>query len=80
MAVEEPEKIISDMCDKLYARGYVKENFKEGVLKRERLSPTSFFHGFAIPHNMLSLIHILSQYPAHVPLVVSSVSNQDFSP
>lgn len=51
-AVEEPEKIISDMCDKLYARGYVKENFKEGVLKRERLSPTSFFHGFAIPHNM----------------------------
>lgn len=52
MAVEEPEKIISDMCDKMYARGYVKENFKEGVLKRERLSPTSFFHGFAIPHNM----------------------------
>lgn len=52
MAVEEPEKIISDMCDKLYARGYVKENFKEGVLKRERLSPTSFFHSFAIPHNM----------------------------
>ena len=52
MAVEEPEKIISNMCDKLYARGYVKENFKEGVLKRERLSPTSFFHGFAIPHNM----------------------------
>ena len=52
MAVEEPEKIISDMCDKLYARGYVKDNFKEGVLKRERLSPTSFFHGFAIPHNM----------------------------
>ena len=52
MAVEEPEKIISDMCDKLYARGYVKENFKEGVRKRERLSPTSFFHGFAIPHNM----------------------------
>lgn len=52
MAVDEPEKIISDMCDKLYARGYVKENFKEGVLKRERLSPTSFFQGFAIPHNM----------------------------
>ena len=52
MAVEEPEKIISDMCDKLYASGYVKENFKEGVLKRERLSSTSFFHGFAIPHNM----------------------------
>ena len=52
MAVEEPEKIISDMCYKLYARGYVKENFKEGVLKRERLSSTSFFHGFAIPHNM----------------------------
>lgn len=52
MTVDEPEKIISDMCDKLYARGYVKENFKEGVLKRERLSPTSFFHGFAIPHNM----------------------------
>ena len=52
MEEDQPEKIISDMCDKLYARGYVKENFKEGVLKRERLSPTSFFHGFAIPHNM----------------------------
>lgn len=52
MDVDQPEKIIVDMCDKLYTRGYVKEEFKEGVLKRERLSPTSFFHGFAIPHNM----------------------------
>ena len=44
--------IITVMCDRLYARGYVKKDFKEGVLKRESLSPTSFFHGFAIPHNM----------------------------
>lgn len=52
MTEEQPEEIISVMCDRLYARGYVKKDFKEGVLKRESLSPTSFFHGFAIPHNM----------------------------
>nr|WP_317379983.1 BglG family transcription antiterminator [uncultured Faecalimonas sp.] len=52
MTEDQPEKIIADMCDRLYVRGYVKEGFKQGVLKRESLSPTSFFHGFAIPHNM----------------------------
>lgn len=52
MEADQPEKIIEAMCDKLYDRGYVKKDFKEGVLKRESLSPTSFFHGFAIPHNM----------------------------
>ncbi|MBS4982418.1 MAG: transcription antiterminator [Lachnospiraceae bacterium] len=52
MEEDQPEKIISHMCDKLHVRGYVKEDFKAGVLKRESLSPTSFFHGFAIPHNM----------------------------
>lgn len=52
MEGDEPKEIISVMCDKLYFRGHVKEDFKEGVLKRERLSPTSFFHGFAIPHSM----------------------------
>ncbi len=49
---ETPEEIISSMCDMLYSRGYVKSEFKEGVLKRESLSSTSFFHGFAIPHSM----------------------------
>lgn len=52
MVEDQPEKIISAMCDNLYLRGYVKEGFKESVLKRETLSSTSFFHGFAIPHNM----------------------------
>lgn len=54
-----PEEIISSMCDMLYSRGYVKPDFKEGVLKRESLSATSFFHGFAIPHSMTneSTIH-----------------------
>lgn len=49
---DQPEEIISSMCDNLYLRGYVKEGFKESVLKREALSSTSFFHGFALPHNM----------------------------
>ena len=52
MVEDQPEKIISYMCANLYLRGYVKEGFKESVLKRETLSSTSFFHGFAIPHNM----------------------------
>lgn len=47
-----PEDIISVMCDRLCERSYVTEAFKEGVLQRERLAATSFFHGFATPHSL----------------------------
>lgn len=66
MVEEQPEKIISAMCDNLYSRGYVTEGFKESVLKRETLSATSFFHGFAIPHNMSNQYTIHSAISAAI--------------
>ena len=66
MVEEQPEKIISAMCDNLYSRGYVTEGFKESVLKRETLSSTSFFHGFAIPHNMSNQYTIHSAISAAI--------------
>lgn len=47
-----PEEIITVMCDRLSERNYVTEAFKDGVLQRERLAATSFFHGFATPHSL----------------------------
>ena len=66
MVEEQPEKIISAMCDNLYSQGYVTEGFKESVLKRETLSSTSFFHGFAIPHNMSNQYTIHSAISAAI--------------
>lgn len=66
MVEEQPEKIISAMCDNLYSRGYVTEGFKESVLKRETLSSTSFFHDFAIPHNMSNQYTIHSAISAAI--------------
>lgn len=66
MVEEQPEKIISAMCDNLYSRGYVTEGFKESVLKRETLSSTSFFHGFSIPHNMSNQYTIHSAISAAI--------------
>lgn len=45
-----PEKILDFMSDELYNAGIVDKDFKEAVLKREELSPTSFIYSFAIPH------------------------------
>ena len=49
---ESPTEIISTMCDKLYDKGYVTEEFKESVLQRESISSTSFVYGFAVPHSI----------------------------
>lgn len=47
-----PEDVITKMCDRLYENGYVEKGFKDAVLVRERMSPTSFAYSFAIPHTM----------------------------
>lgn len=43
--------VIEYLCDNLYNDGVVNEFFKEGVLKREEMSPTSFAYSFATPHS-----------------------------
>lgn len=47
---ESVEKTIATLCDDLYAKGYVKESYKESVFKREAIVATSFEQGLAIPH------------------------------
>lgn len=49
---ETPTEIISQMCDSLYDKGYVTDEFKESVLKREHISATSFIYGFSVPHSI----------------------------
>lgn len=44
------EEAIDFLCDQLVTRGLATKEYKEDVLKRERLSSTSFVHGFAVPH------------------------------
>ena len=50
--VESPKEIISQMCDKLYDKGYVTGEFKESVIQRENISATSFVYGFSVPHSI----------------------------
>lgn len=50
-----PEKVLSFMSDELYSAGLVEKDFKEAVLKREELSPTSFIYSFAIPHPIMAI-------------------------
>lgn len=45
------EDVINFMCDNLFEAGYTPKDFKESVLKRESMSPTSFTYSFAVPHS-----------------------------
>lgn len=45
------EDVINFMCDNLYEAGYTPKDFKESVLKRESMSPSSFTYSFAVPHS-----------------------------
>ena len=45
-----PEDIIHLLCHDLEKEGIVEPEFKDIVLKREQMSPTSFVNAFAIPH------------------------------
>lgn len=48
--LDTPKEVLNFMSDKLIEAGLVEESFKEAVLKREELSPTSFIYSFAVPH------------------------------
>ena len=48
--INTPKEIIQFMCDQLYQRGYVNDNFYPEVLQRENDSNTSYQFGFALPH------------------------------
>ena len=52
---DKPKEVVSFISDKLYEAGLVEEDFKEAVLRRERLSPTSFIYSFAVPHPINAL-------------------------
>ncbi|MBM6931583.1 BglG family transcription antiterminator [[Clostridium] spiroforme] len=43
-------EVIEYMCDQLYQGGLVDQYFKQSVMKREEMSPTSFIYSFATPH------------------------------
>lgn len=53
--INTPEEVLTFMSNELYNAGYVDKEFKESVLKREELSPTSFIYSFAIPHPIKSM-------------------------
>lgn len=48
--LDTPKKVLNFMSDELYHAGLVEQSFKDAVLKREELSPTSFIYSFAVPH------------------------------
>lgn len=50
-----PKEVVSYITDKLYQSGLVEQDFKEAVLQREELSPTSFVYSFAVPHPINAL-------------------------
>ncbi len=47
-----PKEAISFLCDKLYQKNEVSEDYLNSVLARETMSSTSFIQGFAIPHSL----------------------------
>lgn len=49
---DNPIELITKMCNKLYEKGFVEEDFINSVLQREKMSATSFDFGFATPHSL----------------------------
>ncbi|MDO4467796.1 MAG: PTS sugar transporter subunit IIA [Bacillota bacterium] len=47
---DNPETLIRMICSKLEEKDYVDSGYVESVLKREKISSTSFYNGFALPH------------------------------
>lgn len=47
-----PNEAISFLCDKLYQKNEVTNDYLNSVLARETMSSTSFIQGFAIPHSL----------------------------
>lgn len=45
-------EVIDYLCSQLIIKNLADEDYKEDVLKREKISATSFIQGFAIPHSI----------------------------
>ena len=50
--VWDAKEAIVYLCDKLIKKGLADENYKSDVMKRERISSTSFVQGFAVIHSI----------------------------
>jgi transcriptional antiterminator len=50
MEFQSKQEAIKYMCSLLYSRGYIKENFEEDVLNREKIASTEIGRGVAVPH------------------------------
>lgn len=50
--VRDAKEAIVYLCDKLIKKGLADENYKRDVMKRERISSTSFVQGFAVIHSI----------------------------
>ena len=50
--VRDAKEAIVYLCDKLIKKGLADENYKSDVMKRERISSTSFVQGFAVIHSI----------------------------
>lgn len=50
LVADNEEEVIRTMCQNLEAKGYVRDDFAQRVLERERPASTSFYTGFALPH------------------------------
>ena len=48
--VADGEEAIEYLCNELIKEGLADEDYKADVIKRERISATSFVQGFAVPH------------------------------
>ncbi len=46
------EEVLKKACKILYENGYVKKEFFDDVMKREKIEPTAIGSGVAIPHGM----------------------------
>lgn len=79
--------IIHSMCQKLVSLQRVKPSFEEEILKREKMSSTSFSNGLAMPHSMemnalkTSLYFMMSETPlpwddGYVNIVVMMAMNK----
>lgn len=50
LACKTPEEVIGCICDRMEREGVVDSHFRDSVLERERMSPTSFANALAVPH------------------------------
>ncbi|MGM9948192.1 BglG family transcription antiterminator [Floccifex sp.] len=71
-----PENLIRFICDELVKNEYVDELFVDSVLQREKISSTSFYNGFALPH---ALNHSAIESCISIVLLKDAMQWHDYS-